>query len=201
MKTSLRPRRRSVRIVRGFTLIELLVVVGIIALLAGVAIPVTIAVIRKGHETSTRTLVMGVNTAVANYEADYNRLPTPPSGDEDPVKTDDSTDLTSVLLGQNVADLNPKQVRYLTANLANKSGRAGLVSRGGAWALMDDWGHPFCVLMDADYDQLLANPDAQNLDQAIAEAASPDIPASVAVFSPGYDGDAFTRDDITSWRR
>ena len=198
MKASLQTSPQSPR-QRGFTLIEILVVVAIIAVLAGLAIPVTMSVLRKGHEASTRTMVMSVAEAVASYQTDYNKLPVSAGTGEEPLKTDDSTNLTSVLLGENRDNLNPRQNKYLTAKLASNK-RGGLASSGGNWSLLDDWGKPLCVIMDTDYDHLVENPDLQNQEQRIAAEATPQIPHLVAVFSPGVDGDVYTRDDIVSWR-
>jgi prepilin-type N-terminal cleavage/methylation domain-containing protein len=59
----------------GFTLIELLVVISIIAILAGMLIPVVSKARIAAQVTKARTEISNLVTAVNQYEADYNRMP------------------------------------------------------------------------------------------------------------------------------
>lgn len=49
----------------GFTLVELIVVIAILAILAGVAVPVYSGYIKKAHEANDTQLLTAVNTAFA----------------------------------------------------------------------------------------------------------------------------------------
>ena len=60
---------------RGFTLIELLVVISIIAVLAGMILPVLGIVKTKARITQAKVEMSGLMTAITQYEADYNRYP------------------------------------------------------------------------------------------------------------------------------
>jgi prepilin-type N-terminal cleavage/methylation domain-containing protein len=71
MKTS------TLRIRGGFTLIELLVVISIIAVLAGMLLPVLARVKTQARIAQTRVEINNIATALTAYEADYHR---PPSG-------------------------------------------------------------------------------------------------------------------------
>jgi prepilin-type N-terminal cleavage/methylation domain-containing protein len=71
MKSSTHYRRSRV----GFTLIELLVVISIIAVLAGMLIPVVSKARVSAQVTKARTELSNLVTAINQYEADYNRMP------------------------------------------------------------------------------------------------------------------------------
>ena len=60
---------------RGFTLIELLVTIAIIALLAGMVVPVITIVIDRAIAANCATNLTGVTTALKGYVADHFSLP------------------------------------------------------------------------------------------------------------------------------
>jgi len=60
---------------RGFTLIELLVVISIIAVLAGMLLPVLGIAKTKAKVAKTKTELSNLMTAINQYEADYHRYP------------------------------------------------------------------------------------------------------------------------------
>jgi prepilin-type N-terminal cleavage/methylation domain-containing protein len=184
---------------RGFTLIEILVVVGIIAVLASLAFPVAQSVMQRAYKVRAQAMVMGIKTSVGNYQTDYNKFPISGSAGETPILTDDTSDLISVLIGQNQSNLNPKEIRFLDAPMG-KNDRGGLITTGSSWSLVDSWGKPYSVIMDANYDNVIDNPDISNEDQNISSGAPPQLPTQVAVYCNGQDGNEGTRDDIVSWR-
>ena len=67
---------------KGFTLIELLVVIGILALLAGVAIPNIISFINEGTLESANTEAQNVRVAIHSYIFDtrHEKPPEPVNG-------------------------------------------------------------------------------------------------------------------------
>lgn len=60
---------------RGVTLVELLVVISIIAVLAGLLLPVMSSVKIKGKVTETRKDMADLSGAISTYKADYSRMP------------------------------------------------------------------------------------------------------------------------------
>ena len=192
------PRRRS-----GFTLIELLVVIGIIAILASLAFPVTQAVLARAYKLRAQAVVRDIQVAISNYLTEYNRLPVQgQGGGETPQPTDQSSQLVSILMGESSGQnsLNPRGIVFLTVNTA-KNNRGGLIDNGGgSMSLVDNWGNPYYVVMDTNYDNKVANPDTQNQDQTVSQNAPPQLRTKVAVYSLGPDGQLGTKDDIVSWR-
>jgi prepilin-type N-terminal cleavage/methylation domain-containing protein len=59
----------------GFTLIELLVVISIIAILAGLLLPVLAAVKKHALMTKAQTEIQGIATAIQGYDSAYSRFP------------------------------------------------------------------------------------------------------------------------------
>ncbi len=187
---------------RGFTLIELLVVIGIIAILASLAFPVTQAVLQRAYKLKAQATVKDIQVAINNYVTEYNRLPQQGNA-EAPMMTDGSSTLVSVLMGEESSssqnNMNPRGIQFLNVNMA-KNKRGGLVDNGGQLSLLDNWGNPYYVIMDGNYDNKVANPDVQNDDQNVSRDAAPQLRTRAAVFSMGPDGEQNTKDDIVSWR-
>ncbi len=187
---------------RGFTLIELLVVIGIIAILASLAFPVTQAVLQRAYKLKAQATVKDLQVAINSYVTEYNRLPQQGTA-EAPIQTNQGSPLIGILMaedsgsGQN--NLNPRGIVFLTVNMA-KNNRGGLVDDGGQLSLLDNWGNPYYVLMDGNYDNKVANPDVQSQDQNVSRGAPPQLRTRVAVYSLGPDGQEGTKDDIVSWR-
>jgi prepilin-type N-terminal cleavage/methylation domain-containing protein len=185
----------------GFTLIELLVVIGIIAILASLAFPVTQAVLNRAYKLKAQAMVKDLQVAINNYLTEYNRLPQ--QGDaETPTPTNGGSQLIGILMGESSGQnsMNPRGIVFLNANTA-KNNRGGIVDNGGAQiSLVDQWGNPYYVVMDGNYDNKIANPDVQSQDQTISQGAPPQLRTRVAVYCIGPDGQLNTKDDIVSWR-
>ena len=75
MKPKIQHTRRLQR--RAFTLVEMLVVIAIIAILAGILIPVVGRAKTKAKVAAARVEMAGLETAIKSYKNDYNRWPIP----------------------------------------------------------------------------------------------------------------------------
>ena len=60
---------------RLFTLVELLTVIAVIAILAGIAVPVVVGMQSKGRETSARADMNAIKMALTQFKADYSIFP------------------------------------------------------------------------------------------------------------------------------
>ena len=58
-----------------FTLVELLTVIAVIAILAGIAIPVVVGMQSKGKETAARADMNAIKLALTQFKADYSIFP------------------------------------------------------------------------------------------------------------------------------
>lgn len=205
---------RSTR--RGFTLIELLVVVVIIALIAGLSIPVINAAMERAQRTQTQAVMQQMRSAIQQFRTDFNRFPvdlpaTAAEADVEDLLTDGSNGLIAALMALEPtggATLNRTQTRYLDLPAA-RNGRFGVTdpAAGGAGAgeaafasLTDLWGRPYRVLLDTNYDNRINNPDVQSNDVIISSRAPNYLSSPVLIYSVGQDGVAQTKDDIVSWR-
>jgi len=70
--------RRTAR--RAFTLIELLLVMVILAVLAGVAVPMYMTQAAKSKVNATKASISNVKTALQAFEVEFDRLPTTEEG-------------------------------------------------------------------------------------------------------------------------
>lgn len=188
---------------RLFTLVEMLVVIGIIGILAGIAIPVVLKMKDKGKETQARADINAIMLAIKQYEADYGTLPwisksspaedtiikVPFNNDEDDNKTKDYNSLMQVLTtmdknGNPYTDANPKRVRYLDLpvqkikDVDNKEG----------FFKLDPWKRRYCIFLDTNYDGKVTVPGFG------------DLMGKVFIYSYGAGDKDLQKNYITSWK-
>ena len=152
-----------------------------------------------GVQRAEKDLKLGIY----NYQVEYDHYPIPPEmpNTHADQRFESTGKLLAVLLGENIDGLNPRKIAYIEPPMA-KEGKRGLIlgSASGEARLVDLWGHPYVILLDANFDNRIDNPDRKNTSPEIRKAAPEQLVAGVLVYSLGPDGIDGTADDIVSWR-
>ena len=102
----------------GFTLIELLVVITIIALLAGLLLPVVSSVTEKAHKTEAKSTEMQIIAAVKSYQTDYGQYPVEPNATPSDATFDKNTAGTA---GSNGGKYGHNSVLFNVLRASNNS--------------------------------------------------------------------------------
>ncbi|MBO5725112.1 MAG: prepilin-type N-terminal cleavage/methylation domain-containing protein [Lentisphaeria bacterium] len=201
-----------------FTLVELLTVIAVIAILAGIAVPVIVGISSKGKETSARADMNSIKLALTQFKADYSVWPAGAGADvfysaafnsTETGKNDGDIDtliqnLTLVNISPGTNDvpatftsaLNTKRRKYMEvpAKPVTPLVPNGTVTRG--FFKIDPWGRRYNIALDGNYDKQMALPTT------FSRAASVEnIAGDIAIFSYG---DAEAADDVDgflySWK-
>lgn len=206
----------------AFTLIELLVVITIIAVLAGLLLPVISSVQNSARVTQAKHDEQQIVAAVNSYYTDYNHMPIPTTNYSNDEYTFGESDLKSAVLmavlmanagvtnGGNsttaayVQTMNPRFTSYVDWPTAKNA----TAPRGGLGLMdgqpYDPWGRTYIVRVDANSDNNIPNPyDGKT-------AGGDPLHTAVIVWSFGRDGQAAAlgaskltgaaADDVISWQ-
>src|SRR5436190_2929529 len=195
----------------AFTLIELLVVIVIITVLLGLSFPVFQGVLNLAKRTQAKGDLIQIVTAVNAYSAEYGKYPHTPTipGDTTYGAATTNDQLFNELRAV-AATQNPRGIVFLSPPDAKNvnSPRAGISSAPAtAGQYFDPWGKPYLIRIDADYDNQVNNPYAQNAGSApflrsgvIAWSFGKDA-LSQSLATPPVDKNTSTnKDDIISWQ-
>lgn len=142
----------------------------------------------------TLTTAVDVESAVAQFEVEYGRLPDVGSNAFD---FDDAEGrlLVVILYGNEADDIqaqNPRKLPFLSIKTASSAGKGGLLYGKGSEVLgiYDAWGEPFEIL--------LRKPGERGI-TLVHRGKTVMIERPVVVFSKGEDRIAGTKDDVRTW--
>ena len=159
---------------RRFTLIELLVVIAIIGILAGLVFPALGTVRNNAKKSKASTECMSLKSAIIMYETEFSCWPVKTGSSDAPVSSADYVQMCKILTGDN----SKKTVFY-------EVGVGYEESKG----ILDPWGRPYQVILDADYDgQIKSSVDAVSAVNSV-NGRSGNLRTKVAVYSYGVKDD------------
>ena len=173
--------KRTLAVVGGLILLTVVII------LAAVVLPASKRVRETAVLSRTMDDITHLHSALRTFEFEYGRFPFAPST-EDMVLISDKS-LLDVLQARDEGQ-NPRGIVFLETNPA-RGERGGLVDSGPrSGYLMDYWGIPYRVVLDADGDGKVVDPVSRE-----------PVEHRIFVFSAGPDGDPDTPvDNLTSWR-
>ena len=192
----------------AFTLLELLVVISIIAVLAGLLLPVTSSVMENARKTEAKSTETQIVAAIKSFQTDYGVYPNPAPGvtNDKTWVNDQNQGLFDILraLDDATTSVNTRRVVYFEGKdvktpATPKSGFAtqaatktvnGATYKVGLRGLTDPWGNGYYVRYDTGYSDSLLHPysgdaDGQNETSATANDT---LHFGVIAWSYGKDG-------------
>ena len=207
---------------RLFTLVELLTVIAVIAILAGIAVPVVVGMQSKGRETTARADMNAIKLALTQFKADYSIFPvTGASGDTlyhagfSAAADDQNIDTVISHLTliapkpgtDNVPDdysstLNKKKRKYLDAPAkpVEAKFKVGDDNPLVGFMKLDPWGRRYNIAMDTNYDKKLALTE-KFLSLSNEATVKETIVGDVAIYSYGTADDSDDTDAfLYSWK-
>ena len=168
------------------------------ALLAGLLFPAVSGPDVDRRKAEAKRQTTDLTNALKYYMIEYGKWP-PITGDGLFLDEKRQGQLMRILRAQEVPN-NPRRVIFFECKAATeRSGKyfGGLHPKTSV--LLDPWGHPYRIALDADYDDTIANPYPDD----------PLIQTGFIVWSPGKDGQQGApanprtskgSDDILSWQ-
>ncbi|MCQ2396398.1 MAG: type II secretion system GspH family protein [Lentisphaeria bacterium] len=171
----------------SFTLTELLIAIGIIVILAAMAIPVTAGAIKKAETAKAQAEMSALVTALKNFESTYGTLPlkcfTVGSGDIDGTFKSDVTYEKFIKMLQGVQDvltvdskkINPRNVKFMDVQ-ENTEGQ-----------YTDPWDNDYKILIDANGDGKIKTDS--DWPKGLDKPSDNTFRGSIIIYSAGPDGD------------
>ena len=190
---SVKPLPRRSRFA-AFTLIELLIVIVIIAILAAVSFPVYGMVMETVRKTEAKKDVQDLKQSIVRYELEYGKYPY--GGQQDVEVNTEDDDIMSILAGVEGHPLNPRAKVFHEGKLA-KDGRdgvplGGIYGEGDNLRMADPWGQPYYIIIDANYDNKVQNPNPSGAGEA-------ELRQGIIVWSEGKPREKGSANDPRDW--
>ena len=184
---------------RKFTLVELLIVIGIIAILAGILLPVLNGAAKRADMTKAKAEITTLINAIKQFESTYGVLPQPDGIDKDDeeIKDDDFTQLILILQADDGTKTDPQ---LAPANVGKNSRKTRFLDIVGnkRGQFNDPWEQKYIVLIDYDYDGQIAT-----IPPGVGVTGSDPLYSSVVAYSHGPDGSSANakafRDNVYSF--
>ena len=182
----------------AFTLIELLIVIVIIAILASVAFPVTALVMEQARKAEAKNEVTNLVNAIKMYDLEYGKLPFQAGeGGESDLEMDTFQDnIISVLAGENVDGLNPREKPFYEGKTAknpdSEKPAGGMFGSDEQLQLADPWGNEYYITIDSNYDNVI---------QDLPGSEGDDVRTKVAVYTKGKIDASGEVEPIKKWIR
>ena len=199
---------------KAFTLLELLVVISIIAVLAGILLPVTSSVMKNAQKVQAKSTEMQIVTAIKSFQTDYGVYPMPADA---PTNTDvcfgsnapTQAELFHILRADNQAGttINTRAIVYI--ELPNAKNMTPGLSKNGIGSdgmLYDPWGTIYLIGVDGNYDDTVNNPYSKNAGSSplrtgvIVYSWGPDKLTTSNFYGGGDKNDSTSADDVISWQ-
>lgn len=174
---------------RKFTLVELLIVIGIIAILAGILLPVVNGAAKRADMTKAKAEITTLINAIKQFESTYGTLPLPDgyaennrltnAKDAPPPANNQYKDLILILQGETVgttfyaSNPNTRKTRFLDV-VGNTPGQ-----------FKDPWEQDYVIYMDANYDGKITGASIPSgYDSSVLNFPSP-LYYSIIIYSDG----------------
>lgn len=170
---------------QGFTLVELLVVMTIIALLAGITVPLVANAYKSSKIRRAELEMQSIRTAVLQFQSDHRYMPWPYQG----------TTAKPIWVGADVATAVGTQTNVigkLTGDNALKKVYLEVPegSRNADDEFVDPWGVPYAIALDRDLSDTIEVKTAPFIDV---------ITTKVAVASSGPNRDWKQKGVLKTW--
>ncbi|OQA85404.1 MAG: Type II secretion system protein G precursor [Lentisphaerae bacterium ADurb.Bin242] len=203
---------------RYFSLVELLTVITVIAILAGIAIPVIMHMASKGKETKARAEMNAIKLGLTQFKSDYGIFPVTAAGDTlysaGYSSVDHDADIDAMLQHLTLIQTKPKPVTGdppdpYTSTINTKKTRyldvpakpvPDLVKLHESdylkgYYILDPWGRRYNIALDTDYNGQLA------LTAAFTKGSAETIAEKIAIFSFGNAEDTSDREAfLYTWK-
>jgi len=154
---------------KRFTLIELLVVIAIIGILAGLVFPALGTVRNNAKKSKASSECQAMKTAIVMYESEFSCWPGN-VGSKDGLVTN-YVEMCKILTGK-----NSKKTVFFEVGVGYDENKG----------ILDPWGNPYQVILDADYDGKIDNSvQAVKEVNGVNNRNGQDLRNKVAVYSYG----------------